>query len=149
MLTLFVGVNQDCLSQQLEKYSAAGNITALNTLRDVVSISMTGDLRTYFLLSCLLCPLTHLRRSCCVRPPQHDDVRSQCQVGLRKWPGMLSLHFQRASFVLTFSLFSFSSLLTTDALWSSTCRLSLLKSCKRFTTRIRIKATMSFFSPSC
>jgi len=98
MLTLFVGVNQDCLSQQLEKYSAAGNITALNTLRDVVSISMTGDLRTYFLLSCLLCPLTHLRRSCCVRPPQHDDVRSQCQVGLRKWPGMLSLYFQRCAF---------------------------------------------------
>jgi len=42
--TVYVGVNQDCFSQQLLKYSKQANITAINTLRDVVSISKTGDL---------------------------------------------------------------------------------------------------------
>jgi len=41
---VYRGVNQDCLSQQLQKYSAQHNVTAINTIRDVVSISKTGDL---------------------------------------------------------------------------------------------------------
>jgi len=41
---VFRGINQDCLAQQLGKYSAQKNVTALNTIHDLVSISMTGDL---------------------------------------------------------------------------------------------------------
>lgn len=41
---VYRGVNQDCFSQQLQKYSMNANITALNTIRGVVSISKTGDL---------------------------------------------------------------------------------------------------------
>jgi len=41
---VYRGINQDCLSQQLQKYAAQKNITAINTIRDVVSISKTGDL---------------------------------------------------------------------------------------------------------